>query len=68
MGKSYYMQECCSDFLKATESGTDNEGYGALFNLNWPDLDGWHCGASDLEDAAFCPWCGKELPKVEAKP
>jgi len=51
---------CCSDFAKAFESGTDGEGYGALFYV-----DSWRgmlvdagCHPSPIN---FCPWCGKPV-------
>lgn len=48
---------CCSEFLRAQESGSDNEGYGRLIscaNGLWQIGDG-------LPPLAYCPWCGKDL-------
>lgn len=58
---------CCDDFLHATKSGTDAEGYGPAV---WRDPDG--CGSFllatvDLPPAKFCPWCGGAWPNPAAE-
>ena len=59
-------QPCCSDFRKAMEVGTDNEGYGRLIYTDdppWPFRMG-----CDLPPLDFCPWCGVDVrhyPKEE---
>lgn len=52
---------CCDALERAHEHGTDNEGYGPLLYSAYPV---WAIG-SDLPPMRFCPWCGKELPKLE---
>lgn len=52
---------CCAAFKAAQESGTDNEGYGALLH----DLDGrWSMGC-DLPSIDYCAWCGTAVAKIE---
>lgn len=53
---------CCADFEKALCSGTDNEGWEALFIA----FEGeWQFGES-LPQPKFCPWCGGGIPKPTA--
>lgn len=47
---------CCDNFAEATNSGTDNEGYGRLISK---PFDKWKMG-QDLPDIKYCPWCGKQ--------
>ena len=49
----------CDAFMKALESGSDNEGYAELFIY----FEGaWTLG-DGLPTPVFCPWCGKQLPE-----
>ena len=49
---------CCEDFGLSMESGTDNEGYGAVTHR---EEDGSYTMGSDLLSIRFCPWCGIRL-------
>jgi hypothetical protein len=53
---------CCTDFLRASESGTDNDGYMSL--IRFTRYGEWHAGMYQLKPIAFCPWCGKKLENV----
>jgi len=57
--------DCCEHWKRAQESGTDNEGYGALLGYERTDAEipvkvtGWYIGDRDeLPPIKFCPWCG----------
>ena len=52
--------ECCEPMIKAQESGTDNEAYGALISYYGGNDAGVGC---DLPPITFCPWCGKKIKR-----
>ena len=54
---SEHQTTCCPEWLKAQQSGTDNEGYGRLIQV-YPD--GAASMGSDLPPIRFCPWCGAD--------
>lgn len=65
------MSYCCSTFGRATETGTDNEGYGPLIShaselidepgpCRWRMVPEWVIG--DGFKLVFCPWCGVVVP------
>lgn len=49
--------ECCKSFGDAQESGTDNEGYGALIFVE-KDYVSIGC---NLPNINYCPYCGKPI-------
>lgn len=48
---------CCHEFSKATQRGTDNEGYGRLI-MDW---DGVLMIGAGLAPMKFCPWCSTHV-------
>jgi hypothetical protein len=54
------MEFCCAQFIAATMPGTDNEAFGALFQLRVGGGQ-WRIG-SELAEPKFCLWCGKQIP------
>ena len=52
----------CPDFQRATEGGTDAEGYGRAIG-QWQGT--YHLGSLIDKPLKFCPYCGKplQLPK-----
>ena len=50
-------KKCCSEFEKAIERGTDNEGYGNLISFVSGE---WLIGYG-LDSISYCPWCGKKV-------
>lgn len=48
---------CCDDFELARQSGTDNEGYGELVEIQ----DGQWIIGTGLIPIVHCPWCGVKL-------
>lgn len=57
------MKNCCYEFRKAQQYGTDNEGYGPLLGSHNGE---WHMGC-DLAPIEYCPWCGKPVTKPEGE-
>jgi len=55
---------CCADWANAHESGTDNEGYGAL--IYYLDKGKPAIGSGGLPFVRFCPWCGAKK-QIEAR-
>jgi hypothetical protein len=51
------VSEGCRNWLRAQQSGTDNEAYGRLLGHFGDD---WSMG-SDLDPIDYCPWCGASL-------
>ena len=47
---------CCTAWEQAQQSGTDNEGYGALLYFVADDEPRFGCNLPTVEN---CPWCGK---------
>jgi len=51
---------CCQAFANAMQTGTDNEGYGALIDLVDSDAPcTWVMGVG-LPQPFHCPWCGAD--------
>jgi hypothetical protein len=48
--------DCCNFMRHAQQSGTDNEGYGALVNYF-----GGSYSIGSFTSFEFCPWCGKPV-------
>lgn len=55
---------CCGSMKAAQQLGTDNEGYGPLFDV--------HCNVaqvgSTLPAPEYCPWCGKTIAIEQGDP
>ena len=51
MGKD---ENCCAEWARAKQRGTDNEMYGALI---WDCGGEWRMGC-ELPTPRYCPWCG----------
>lgn len=47
----------CRQWLRAQQSGTDNEMYGRLLRI----MDGDALIGCDLDPIEYCPWCGTPL-------
>lgn len=60
-------QTCCEQWAKAHESGTDNEGWGALIHARHYNDE--PTAGLGLDSVRFCPWCGtpKGVPTPELK-
>lgn len=54
----------CQDFQRATEGGTDSEGYGPAIGI-WQGPFNYYIGGLINKPLKFCPYCGKplQLPK-----
>jgi len=50
--------KCCATFAKATEDGTDSEGWQALLYID--EEEGISMGC-ELPRINFCPWCGVKV-------
>lgn len=55
---------CCPDMQRATQNGTDNEGYGKALCF-WEDEGTLRLGCVSA-NVKFCPFCGKKI-KTERK-
>ena len=64
-GRWVEIEVCCDAFGKATDDGTDNEGYGRLL-MDRGNGSTWAIGC-DLPPIAFCPWCGSK-PALPSSP
>jgi hypothetical protein len=62
--KGWGKKPCCSDFGRAQQSGTDNEGYGRLI-MTYPDDPDAYIGSGGLPTINYCPWCGKKVSELE---
>ncbi len=52
---------CCDEFIRARQSGTDNEAFGKLIHL----IASEYFMGSDLAPISYCPWCGYEIEDEE---
>lgn len=65
-----HWHKCCQPFEKATRSGSDNEGWGALITPNqYVNPEYLAMGTVDVP-ITVCPWCGTpiEPPPKEIAP
>ena len=55
---------CCAFFRRATQDGTDNDGYASAI-IGLDDVP-WSIG-SVAEPLRLCPWCGERLRSPDGK-